>query len=436
MTRDTITPANTLRTWTEVECNAVYIHYQIDHDYAGQVRLRLPFGLEAHRETARALFGLWGGVFIGQLCLARNIVFASPVFEGGWPLLLPIVENLYSVRAYRDRLPLQPIPRPTILQTSTLAPRPTIDSRRAYLLWSGGVDSSLSLLLLERNGYEVMPVHVTINTGAIAGETAAVQSMARLLNKELSLVDYQFDQYLEIARRYSAAIDVFPLENAVPHGRELLLVPIAVLHALEYGGQAICLGHEHNAWTRQIEYMGHIILRCDTQSEAANLVMSDFLRSLVSPNINLFSPVAPFSDFLKFMLLAQHNGALLGSTNSCFWGNWCGLCQKCSLTYVLQRMLGKNIITFGVDPLAENGHLRRMVQEWSTRTQTNWKEHQYALATIVGRGEFDATESLLVRYKNDVLPQILPILQELEQDLTTVYSVKLLPEGFRLDLGS
>lgn len=426
--------ADKLTVWTEVKEKSILIHYDIVPGFSGHLTIYMPFNISPYDGLIQSLFGLWGGVFLGQLCLAKSIAFGSPTFAAGWEVLLSIVANLYEIRAYRDRLSFPPLPQPENLNEGYVSPYKTQVSNKACLLWSGGIDSSLSLLLLQKNGYEVIPIHVTINTGAIGGEIEAVRNMANQLGVQLHIVSYEFDDYLRIAKSFSNVIDIFPLENPVPHGRELLLVPIAILFALQLGAHVICLGHEHNAWTRQIEYQGRKIYRCDTQSEPANMVMQEFISKFICPEMHLFSPVASLSDYQKFYLMSKRYPEVLANTVSCFWGNWCGLCQKCSLYYILQRMAGLNVLSFQVDPIDRNEHLRRIIYEWDNRELTNWAEHHFALATIVKAGRFGSSERLMLHYYDNAFPHIEPTISELERILTTIYDVRLIPSGFEFGL--
>ncbi|MFG3684496.1 7-cyano-7-deazaguanine synthase [Micromonospora chalcea] len=425
---------NELTVGCRVGSTDVIIEYAMDDRFAGELVIVFPFDVSPYADVAQLLFATWGGAFLAQLCLTRRVTFNCRYSAAMWDALLPISQNLYDVRAFRDGLDIMQAPPARGPQQAVVPSPPSVpERRRTCLLWSGGVDSTLAVSLLDRNGYEVVPVHVSINSGATAGELAAVSSLSRQFVLDTLSVDYRFDQYLDIAKEFSAVIDVFPENNAVPHGRELLLVPIAYVAASKLGCSSVTLGHENNAWTRTVSYKGHRIYRCDTQSEPANVAMQEMLRQILGSEIRLFSPIAPLSDYLKFRLLAEREVAALSFTSACFWGNNCGLCSKCSLHYVLQRALDVRGLSFTNNPLQQSKIIHSAIFDWKNEDQTNWKEYQVALSDIVTGRPVGKDEASLLWYRENVLPKLGPRIQVLRKRLTAVQPVRLLPDDFRYD---
>ncbi|MBK9749686.1 MAG: 7-cyano-7-deazaguanine synthase [Chloroflexi bacterium] len=419
-----------LRVTAEVSARNMYIHYEMDQKFRGALRIGFPFDLTEYKSSAEYIFGIWGGIFLAQLCLAESVVLENTYDDEAWASMDTVTRNLYDIRSYRDQLDFLDMPKVYGTRPPKTDPCSIANEKRACLLWSGGTDSTLALNLLHKNDYDIVPIHVKINTGAVDGELAAVQLMSDLLQIDLQIVEYEFEEYLQIAKTYSNVIDIYPHNNPVPHGRELILVPIAVMFSLKYNAPYICLGHENNAWTRVIEYKGRKIYRCDTQSQPSNVAMQNFIRSYLQSPIRIFSAVAPLSDFLKFKLLSSIEPSLLASTNACFWGDWCGECSKCSLYYMLQRMLGIDQVKFKRNPLQSSAILKRIVDEWQDETQTNWSEYQLAFHDIVKQGYYSSDDQLIVKYKELVYPHMQSRIPAIRERLTKIHSVELMPDGF------
>lgn len=134
-----------------------------------------------------------------------------------------------------------------VVKTSPL--NQNLDPMHSILLWSGGVDSTLAEVLLRANYYRTTAVHVQLNEGAIAGETRAVTKLAQHFRRDVEVVTFDFPQFLDIACRYSDVINHFPIDNAIPHGRELVLIPIGIAVGSRGTAGRITLGHEYNVET-------------------------------------------------------------------------------------------------------------------------------------------------------------------------------------------
>ncbi len=418
---------------SELRVGQIEIAYAMDDAYEGSILIGLPDWPGDDSSELAALFDVWAGAFLAQLCLARTLNLPNGFDPDAWTTLSPVVQHLYDVRAYRDSLSLMEVPTVVgpVVKTSPL--NQNLDPMHSILLWSGGVDSTLAEVLLRANYYRTTAVHVQLNEGAIAGETRAVTKLAQHFRRDVEVVTFDFPQFLDIACRYSDVINHFPIDNAIPHGRELVLIPIGIAVGSRGTAGRITLGHEYNAWKRHIAYQGRDIPKCDTQSEASNIVLDDYLARFYSSGLHLFSPVAALSDYLKFKLLAQLDLGALECTSACFWGRNCGVCAKCTLHYLLQRALSLDVFQFRQDPLTTSTILRRMILEFSDRSQTNWREMQVALCSIIRMSAFSADEELLVFYASNAFPVLRDELALIELELSTPQPVALLPQRFRYD---
>ena len=404
--------------------------YRIDQDSEMKISFEFPFTVEEH-ESVMSTFGLWAGIFLGQLCLAQEIELHFPIAEGMVEDLEPVISGLYDVRCYREGMPLVQLPtiRADVVASAPHA-RELHFNKRACVLWSGGTDSTLALRLLLSNGYEAIPVHPSVNVDVAEIERDAVGSLADQLQLSVHHVKLDFPDFVPIATRYSRTIARPPHENSIPHGRELLVVPPALVIADRANATSVCLGHEHEVWTARVTYQGKSIWRWDTQSEAMTAVLDGFVSKYLHSPIRIFSPVATFTDFRKFSILLREYPDLLSNISSCYWDRWCGECTKCVRYYLYQRALGESLISFQHDPVKErNPYLESYVYSWQDRDLTYWADLQYALYTMVQK-EVTGLEPLLQDYKDAVYPVIAQEMPAIREKVLGIHPAKLLPQDW------
>ena len=421
----------------------VEIAYRIDNEFQGKVSFEFPFSLVPD-QSMLSLIGLWESIFLGQLCLAERIELRFPVLKGMIKDLEPLIASLYDVRCYRDRTPLVDLPIINAELVSFPPPPPPPPSspsrelsvnRRACTLWSGGTDSTLALILLSNNSYEPVPLHFSANVDVVEIERKAVDGLAAQLDLSVQHIKIDFPEFIPVAARYSKAIARSPLENSIPHGRELLLLAPALAIATQFDATSVCPAHENEVWTAQVNYQGKSIWRWDTQSEAMTAVLDRFARKYLKPSIRIFSPVATFSDFRKFEVLLMQFPDILENTSFCYWGQWCGECIKCVRYYLYQRALGGSLITFQHNPVEErNPYLENYVYSWQDRELTYWADVQYALYTIADN-EGPQLEPLLKDYRETVYPLISEEMPAIQDRVLGIYPANLLPQDWNPDLG-
>lgn len=427
-------PADKLSVWLEHNSDWIRLRYEIDQEFSGSLEFRASFETSGVENHLFDFLGTCGAIFLAQLCLASrvdlNFSSNASLFSG----LEPTIRTLYAVRAFRDGI--EPTPRPhfnMLLPRSAWQQEHLAPNQRAILLWSGGLDSTLSLLLLKGNGYDVIPLHVSY-ASADAGnsELEAVQRLSLQLGMVFETVDIHFSQFLTIATRYSVNARDFPGINSVPHGRELIILPIALIFALKVGASNICFGFENSAWTEQFEHEGKRYSRYDTQSEFCNINLQDVVHNFVSPSVSLFSPVAPITEYRKFRTIVTQFPDLVRDASFCYWGETCGLCSKCAMYYLFQRSLGLDVIRFKHDPIREEtAFIRKAMLNWSS---PNSRDSNFALAKIVANGDVRPGEELLIEYRDKIYPNIQHSLEDWENELMRTRSVALLPANFNMEL--
>lgn len=426
-----ITPANSLYVETDFSQQGLCLRYAIDDKFQGDLTVSSNMNFNFINAQLLGLFNAFSAVFLAQLCLAKH-VHLSKTSKELLDALTPTVENLYAVRAYRDNLPFVDIPKFHIDDIqSTRHLFGVKKSNRVILSWSGGLDSTLSYMLLKKNDYDVLPVHAArTNTDAADSEFLAVSKLSGILGSPVEKLTINFNQYIDIASAYSQQAREYPNINSVPHGRELLLLPIMLIIALSKNASNICFGFENSTWTEQFEFNGKKYSRFDTQSEACNVNFQDIIQNFISKDIMLFSPVSPFSEYRKFKTIVANYPEISQNASFCYWGNSCGMCRKCTLYYLFQRALGLETIQFKHNPIIERASLiLGAIKNWD---DVNFRESNFAISKIIANKDIRAGEELLEIYKETVFPKTEPLLAAWQADLLQNHKVRLLPDGFNL----
>ncbi len=413
----------------------IEVTYKIDEDFQGRVSFGFPFPISASPTVISAV-GLWESIFLGQLCLAEEIELQFPIVEGMVEDLQPVVESIYDIRCCRDRISLVNLP---IIKArhSPFAAVPVDDqpNKRACVLWSGGKDSTLSIVLLSKNGYEPIPLHFNANVDTVELERKAVIELAEQMKIEVQFVNIDFPDFVPIATRYSDAIARPPFDNSIPHSRELLLLGPAFIISKQLHASNICFGHEKSMWSAQVIYEGKPIWRWDTASEAMVTILNNFITKYIDRSIRVFSPVAPLSDFRSFEMLLREYPNLLQKITSCFFGHWCGKCGKCFRYYLYQRVLGEYCISFQQDPIKErNIHLEKYIYLWQDRERNFWADVQYALYKLVDGSSIES-EPMLKYYKDVVYPLISDEMPQIRGQISDIHPNNLIPPDWNYEYG-
>lgn len=427
-----VQPASHLNVKLEHDRQMIRFIYQIDDVFSGELALLSSFDLGIISPSMLSLLAACGSIFLAQLCLASHIQIDTPSSLDIVSTLEPTIETLYAVRSYRDRV--TPLIKPAFSITTPshiYHPETIKPNKRAVLLWSGGLDSTLSHILLTHNQFKVLPLHVSYgNVDAAESELGAVKKLSTLLDSTFASVTLKFDQYLDIANFYSSNARGFPIINSVPHGREMLLFPLALIYAQKMEASNICFGFENSTWKEEFEFNGRKYSRFDTQSEFCNINIQLLIHKFISSNVSLFSPISPMTEYRKFRTIAVQFPELTAAASFCYWGQSCGICKKCVLYYLFQRSLGLEKIHFKHNPIREHSQfIHQYKDNWN---DPNFRENNYALAQLIERQDIREGEDLLLDYQEHTYPLVKPFLQEWYQELMLAHSVALLPKDFIL----
>ncbi|KND43905.1 7-cyano-7-deazaguanine synthase [Streptomyces stelliscabiei] len=422
-----------------MEIPGAHLAADLHFDDAAPVRLRMVARepLNPPGAAVRGLFAALCATFAGQLSLARTIEIDGPelpLSAMGW--LEELRRYLYAVRSYRDG---RAVAAYGCFADRSAGPDPSHldrdDSRTALLFLSGGIDSALSALLLDANGYQVVPVHVTGVNGDVAvseTEERAATRVAGELGLPLTVFDIVSEPPLaELAAGWTTVPPSFPSVNTVPHGRELLLLSAAAWWCESAGTAAsVAFGVENSGWSDTFRLNGHSYPRSDTQSERG-LTALQRLSSYCQPGmLTLVSPVAGLTEYRKFVDFSRWRPDLLNVCSFCFWGVCCGLCQKCSLYYVIGRSLGS------LGPQYRNSPMKLpseyLVDALRRPLDPRYRERQVALIDIDSAGLWRDGESSLRSLVRKVRPTLLHHRDAWRRDLLRArYNVSL-PAKFAL----
>jgi 7-cyano-7-deazaguanine synthase in queuosine biosynthesis len=428
--------AQKLTVGAEINNNRIHVSYLIDTDFDGSLVFEFPFQIESDNLT-RSTIGLWTAAFLGQFCLADEIQLKFPVYNEMLEDILPIIGSMYDVRCYRDNLPLFKLPS-VVANCSTYdflldAMKPI--EKRACMLWTGGKDSTLGILYLQKNGYDVVPIHfLNGNVDTADEERWAIDRLAEQMRLVVQTIKMSFPDFVPIATRYSKVIHRKPYENSIPHGRELLFLGPALLAAKSFRASSVCIASGNEDWTAKIVYQGKTIWRWDTASEDITIALQKFIYKYMQMSVNLFPPTAFLSDFQTFATLLIDYPDLLGKSSCCHFGAWCGECSKCVRYYLYQRALGKNIVSFKHDPAKENNwFLNDVIINWRDRETSYWSDLHYSLYTIVNQ-ERNKLEPLLQKYKDNVFPFIESEIHLIRDKVLGIQPVSVLPQTWKYSL--
>ena len=324
----------------------------------GTIKVGYPFIVHKSEREMLPSIGLGVAVYLAQLCLVQeHITLDFPASASAVAAIQPLLEMLYDVRRWKDGLPLGEYP--TFLYSNRTNPtslRQKPIEKRTLLLWSGGKDSTLSLLLLRKHGYEVCPVHTTINPEVHGKEARATARLARSIGVSYQTLKITHPEFAEFSTRYAKNWNSFPLHNVVPFGRDLLLALLVAPLIRRERASHLSMGHDNECRNAFVAYQGKQFPRNDAESYQGAQALESYMRRFLLPRVSLLPPLARYPEFKILRDMMVDYPDLMSQTSFCFWGRKqnCGRCAKCLRYYLAQRvLLDKDILKFEVNPLSQ-----------------------------------------------------------------------------------
>jgi diaminopimelate decarboxylase len=322
---------------------------------AHAMALAFPESVTTLGERERAVLAGALGVLVAQLVLAERLAFADPLPTGLIRSLWPCLELLYNIRCYCDGRPLTavpPMPAATDAGSTPLsAPAPNAHRAGTLVALSGGFDSSLLLRWLSRSDQRVEAVHFRVNEAVRQQEAEAAAAIAAACGIPLHVIDVDLPGLTDLGRRYADSFGRFPTHNTVPHGRDLLLIPLAAMLARRLGFARVAFGFERESRLEQASYQGATIHRHDFASEHGFDLVTALVRDHLDADLAIEAPLWTLSGARIRRTVLTREPALAGALQTCFWDRWCERCAKCVTTSMLQAELGLDIYRFRSDPL-------------------------------------------------------------------------------------
>lgn len=412
----TIKPAKQLSCHYTINDKVFCFSYLIDNLYKGEIEIKFPFNIqnfiqEYHRLLADACCAV-----VGALVLASEIKISWPAKS---KFLNEIVISLYDIRAFSEEInyinpKLHSIDKPDYFIEKVN----DLEASRAILSWSGGIDSTLSLLLLKKNKFTVFPFFTDINIHQKSHELKSIQSLSKKLGVTCDVVSVYWPQLLEHGKRYSNKFDKFPEYNAIPFGRDFIHSMIGLFFAKHYGAQNICFGHEYELWKNDINIDGKIIERNDMQNERNMKRMENLSRNLL-PQIKFVSPIAGLSKFAVYKIMKLDYPLILDKTTTCYFKKRCGKCNNCRLMEVVEELFAgedtitlsdfKNMLSF--KNTVEKETFQIMIYayyyDWLQKYKMDlrfFKLIQNKYGDIIHLTKQDALDLLFIKHKNSTIP--------------------------------
>ncbi len=366
----------------------------------------------------------------GQAVLAPRITIDSALNGEAFRISADITQLFYDSHAYAQDKPFVDVST-DVHKAEAHVPKREV-TKKCLLLWSGGKDSLFSLLMLRANGYDVTGIHMPANFLVTEHEKQASQALAKQYGLELLEVFIEWDVIRKLLLSHSTSYDVFPFMNTVPHGRDFLLAAIAAIAARRTGARYICTGVEREFWHRTFVRDGREVVRFDMYSAKGCTLLNQLLENTLQTGF--FSPMAAFSEFSVVKHLTEHEPASWKTISSCYWDNWCGKCGKCTRYALIQHTIGKPLITFRSEPIAQdNPSFMQMVQSLGNRQAHYWETRAYCIAELYKRGELDNMPEALGFLKGRIDP-LIAMQPGLLKTLEELIHPGLAPEGFEFNL--
>lgn len=310
------------------------IKYCVDQK-EGKIKVTFPFILDFDK-TFDEYFAVSCTVLLAGLTLPKTIKTSFPFHQK--KLFLEIIEMVYDAISKADNADLVNLPE--IISPASNNPKLKFSPKpkSAILLWSGGVDSTYSYLLLKKNKFDVLLLHSDANQLQSTAEKQAVQRLSQKINVFPEVINIEFPELRELGKEHINNFDVFPYYNAIPFGRDIIHIFAALYFNFRTNSKHICTSNEADLWEYTVNYKGKKLHTPELQSKFGNNIVNKILQG-INKEITLFSPISHIPKYKVYTELAKEK--LLDDTTSCFFsykGKNCGKCDNCYLYESLRAL--------------------------------------------------------------------------------------------------
>ncbi|MFI5591697.1 7-cyano-7-deazaguanine synthase [Amycolatopsis sp. NPDC051758] len=371
-------------------------------------------------------------IIAGQALLAPRISMGFPISAAAARPIIALAGMLYGAHAYVQRRSWRDpeIDFPVLRQRAQTSH--TLNRRRAVLLWSGGKDALAALKVLRQNGFEVHGLHANASFSCAEHEREAAVALADSFDLPLLDIELDWDLIRALGKENSNSFDRYPLDNAVPHGRDLVLLVAAAIIARRIEAAYVCAGYEFDLWNKTVTWQRREVVRHDIQSRLACTQVDRLMR--LALGVGFFSPIAPLREFAILKNLLTTERACWRHMQSCFWGAWCGECTKCLRYELAQQAIGIPAITFRKNPLCSPAlALENLVSSIEDRSIPYWEQQVFCIFELHARGFFGHREKTCSRL-GELRPWYGGLRASLRASLTSVTPDPMAPPRFHWDL--
>lgn len=225
---------------------------------------------------------------------------------------------------------------------------------------------------------------------------------------------------------------------------------VGVLTAALYGYKNVIVGNERSANSENLRWNGQDINHQWSKSVEFEHLFQDYLKQFVTPSINYFSLLRPYSEYTITQIFSKYTAyfPIFSSCNRNFkvhesknLGNkvWCGTCPKCVFVFtMLAVFLDKStLLSFFHKNLFEDKNLLPIFEEMLGLTGKKpfecvgtFEEMQLAVANIIQDSAF--ADEVIIRHLQEKWYSQQPknIIAQLEKTISHIDTPSNMPEEF------
>lgn len=385
------------------------LNYSLDKRRESSIEIDFPFKLDKVPEILLSELGYACTSIISSLTVPKiiNMDFALRKSKN----YQKVINIIYESRFYDEN---KNIFYPKLNYSKRVfATKKPKNHRKALLSFSGGLDSSYSLILLKKNNYLPITFSTNININQWNAERKAIEKISKICKVKNIQININFPRLIELGRETSDKFNKFPTYNAIPWGRDLLHIFIGQVLAWENNYNYMCLGNEFEVWLDKAKHKGKIIWKKEIQGEKANILLNSLLKK---SGLHLFSPISGLKKYYIYHHLRKDCPKVFNNFTSCFFGDKCNKCLSCSLYRLMEKIylnLKPNTKTFLLKT-KKITHRNTFAEpfyyfHWDSINK-NVKNKEYAnklrqnYGTLIGKSKEEVYSNLMKTYKTKLIP--------------------------------
>ena len=312
-------------------------------------------------------------IFICQLFLYNGIInLECDIYEES--LYKQVTHALYAIRNYEEGTTIYP--QGYQVKNCNINNVKSSPNRNVMNLVSGGKDSLVSDYLLEINNAKIFRCFINgLNTESNIEEQKAC---CELYDNFDTIKLNGFEKLLSQLSAISNCYGIPPRYNFIPKGRDILTLILVYPLAVNRECSFISHGCEKDLWDNNIIVKNVEIPLHDSQSKLVIKPLSQQIK--YATNLHVFSPIAGMHEIYILSWLLNNHPVKIQHLQSCFFGQWCGECQKCLRYYLIAKKCNQQLFEFKNDPEKSLSSLQNQLYNITSRSSIGfYKEFCYLL---------------------------------------------------------